>query len=400
MAYRSHFFDAFSDIPTAQWADLAEHAGPFLQATFLQALEDTGCVGGDSGWQPHHLAIFEGERLIAALPGYLKTDSYGEYVFDHGWAEAYHRYGYAYYPKWINAIPYTPVTGPRIVGNVRSVEVQRTIGDALEQLEGNGISSVHRLFIPAEELACSAVPHSLYRVSVQFQWHNYGYSTFDDFLGALTSRKRKSARKSIQHLRDAGVTIRQVVGRDVTDKERAFFYRCYAQTYLKRSGHTGYLTAGFFNRIFETMAEKLMLVIASADDQPIASALFFFDETGLYGRYWGALQPVDGLHFQCCYFEGIDFAIKHGLPLFNPGTQGEHKILRGFEPLYCFSQHRLFHQSFHQAVDNFLQQETPHIENYFNQARDALPFNQTFMEKLLPKKLSAFLPAQQQNEKA
>ena len=192
-------------------------------------------------------------------------------------------------------------------------------------------------------------------------------------------------------LANEGVSVTRTTGHNITASQLAFFCQCYTATYLKRSGHTGYLNTAFFEALLASLCENMMLVTAHKEGVPIASALFFFDETGLYGRYWGSLYPVDGLHFECCYFQGIEFAIDNNLPLFNPGTQGEHKILRGFEPIYCFSQHILFHPAFHRAVGDFLQRETPAVEAYFNQARDALPFNQAFMNKRSVKKLSDML---------
>lgn len=382
MEYRTEFVSSIKHIPASQWHNLSAGAGPFLQYAFLAALEECECVGKETGWKPHFLVVYQHDELIAAIPGYLKYDSYGEYVFDHSWANAYHQHGMRYYPKWIAAIPFTPVTGPRLLTKGVTAELQSAINTALDGLGETGLSSLHWLFCDAATEQVLTKSNYLARYSVQFQWHNYQYSQFSDFTDALTSRKRRDLRKSRRRLADAGVNIQRYSGSGITPELMTFFCRCYEQTYLKRSGHSGYLTPAFFQQLLSTMGDNLMLVVASMDDSAIASALFFFDQTGLYGRYWGAFENIDSLHFECCYFQGIEFAIERGLPLFNPGTQGEHKILRGFEPVFCVSMHKLFAPAFHSAVANFLHQETPAIKRYFNQASDVLPFNQSFLPQL------------------
>ena len=244
------------------------------------------------------------------------------------------------------------------------------------------LSSVHWLFTSEKQLPPLQQSENLTRHAVQFQWHNYGYQHFDDFLAALTSRKRKDIRKVRRKHEEMGIHFSYHTGDEINADTLAFFIKCYQATYLKRSGHTGYLNDAFFMALHNTMRDNMLIVVAHLNEQPIASALFFYDKTGLYGRYWGSLKEIDGLHFACCYFEGIEFAIANELPLFNPGTQGEHKILRGFEPIYCYSHHRLFEPAFANAVAQYLQQETQHLANYFNQARNALPFNNEFVPKL------------------
>lgn len=379
MKYTTAFHQSILDIPQSDWAELTRDAGPFLQYAFLRALESSASVGDETGWQPYFLTIYRQEKLVAAMPGYIKYDSYGEYVFDHGWAHAYEQHGMAYYPKWISAVPFTPVTGPRllIAEPDHTADICEIASQAISSLCESGISSAHVLFHPLAESDKWRQQGYLRRYSVQFVWYNYDYHSFSDFTAALTARKRKSLRKSREKLDTLGVTIEQRCGDDISDEHVAFFIRCYQTTYLKRSGHTGYLTEDFFKQIFADLKDNILLVNASRDGSPIASALFFFDKTGLYGRYWGALEPVDGLHFECCYNQGIAFAIAHDLPLFNPGTQGEHKILRGFEPTYCMSLHKLHDERFHLAVSDFLQRETPQIATYFTQAADVLPFNET-----------------------
>lgn len=384
MGYHCTFFNSFTQIPADQWQMLADGESPFLHYDFLAALEHTGCVSADTGWQPQHLAVYDEQTLVAAMPGYLKTDSYGEYVFDHGWAQAYHQHGLAYYPKWVSCVPFTPVTGTRLLCHPEYdySEVAATAAQGLQSLLGQSVSSLHVLFCTPDESAPWIAQDFLPRHSVQFQWHNYGYRQFDDFLQALTSRKRKALNKSRRQLVQAEVTIHQHTGAAITEDLIAFFVRCYQQTYLKRSGHTGYLSAAFFHQILQRFAQQALLVVAEQQGQRIACALLLFDDRGLYGRYWGSLRDVDGLHFECCYFQGIDFAISRGLQFFNPGTQGEHKILRGFEPIFCRSLHHLAEPAFHAAVNDFLQRETPAISAYFKQAADVLPYNESQKQQL------------------
>lgn len=376
-----------ADISPEIWDALAKGEGPFLRHAFLNALEQTDCCTSATGWHPMHLMVKDNDQVVALIPGYRKTHSYGEYVFDQGWANAYHQHGLDYYPKWIAAIPFTPVSGARILTK-QGYQLPSTVLSDLQQViethSGESISSIHWLFTNSHtQQLLSSQKNMLTRYAVQFQWHNYQYNCFDDFLCALTARKRKEIRKTEKRHREAGITFTHTRGQQIDDDVVSFFIQCYQATYLKRSGHLGYLNQAFFELLRHSMPENLLFVTAYEHGIPIASALFLFDDSGLYGRYWGALKEVDGLHFAACYFEGIKFAIKHQLPLFNPGTQGEHKLLRGFEPIYCQSEHRLFHPSFQNAVADFLQQETRQMTEYFNQARNVLPFNSHFAPKLI-----------------
>lgn len=384
-AFHFQLHHSIDEIDEAQWQALAANGGPFLQYQWLKTLENTGCVGATTGWQVAHWSASVDGQLKMAIPGYVKTHSYGEYVFDHGWANAYHQHGLDYYPKWIAAIPFTPVTGPRLLtGNgISSSDAASLIQHINQWAHAQGYSSCHWLFNPLSSQADFQQWGFGSRFSVQFQWMNRGYTDFDDFLNRLTSRKRKSIRKTRQRFNAPSITIERLHGEKLSKDDMAFFVHCYQDTYLKRSGHSGYLTPAFFHKIYETCHERIMLVKASHNDSDIAAALFLYDDTGLYGRYWGCLEDLDELHFECCYLQGIEFAIEQGLPLFNPGTQGEHKILRGFEPVYCVSHHRMHNPVFHQAVADFLHQEKPVIDDYFNQARDVLPFNADYLKEFV-----------------
>ncbi|WP_088332192.1 GNAT family N-acetyltransferase [Lacimicrobium sp. SS2-24] len=370
------FVNAISEIDRRLWQQLAEGAGPFLKYEFLHALEQTDCVSAQQGWQPCHLTVYDNATLIAVMPLYQKTHSYGEYIFDFAWADAYHRHGLAYYPKLISAVPFTPVTGPRLLCN-KAMEATlwpQVISALKNYCNVQQLSSLHLLFTDKDCSSALTQQHLLSRTSVQFHWFNRAYVCFEDFVSTFSSRKRKNLNKERNRLTEHGIRCRWLVGEQISEQDMLDFYRCYCQTYLKRSGHSGYLTAAFFEQLRNSMADNLLLVQAHRDDTLLASALLLFDENTLYGRYWGALHSVDGLHFEVCYYQGIAFCIEKGPQQFNPGTQGEHKIQRGFEPVYCYSSHWLKHSDFHQAVAAFLKQERAHLQQYKTQATSLLPF--------------------------
>ncbi|MFT5313169.1 MAG: putative N-acyltransferase [Paraglaciecola sp.] len=377
------FISGIEQIEKKQWNKLAESSGPLMQYSFLHALENSGSVSQATGWQPQHMLIYQKNSLIGILPLYIKTHSYGEYVFDFAWANAFKEHGLNYYPKLVSAIPFTPVTGTRLLltGGLERNEVIRQACEAVQQQAKNlGLSSIHWLFVEQEMSTKLAEHQQLVRRSVQFQWFNRGYQSFTDFLSHFNARKRKSVKSERRKVCNAGIVVKRVSGDDITQQKMDFFYRCYQQTYLKRSGHQGYLTQSFFKKILDSMQQHIMLVIAEHNDTPIASALYLFDENQLCGRYWGALEEADGLHFECCYYQGIEFCIERNIASFNPGTQGEHKISRGFEPVYCYSNHWIKEPAFHDAIDQFLQHETVNIQHYKAGAEKLLPFRQTAAE--------------------
>lgn len=382
MNWETQIHTTVADFDPEAWGVLAKNAGPFLHYDFLLALETTHCVGENTAWWPCHTGCYQDGKLVAAIPGYIKLDSSGEYVFDHAWANAYHQYGLNYYPKFVSAIPFTPVSGPRWLGleNLSESHIAHTLSQiSAMKWQGQSLSSFHWLFIPASTLPTLSNVDYLTRLSVQFQWQNRGYQDFADFLSRFTARKRKEVKKTRRRIADQQVSCVKLTGEAITEEEITFFYQCYRDTYLKRSGHDGYLTEAFFQRLRHVCKGQLLLIKAVQDGEPVASAMLFYDHTGLYGRYWGCLKEIDQLHFECCYFQGIEFAIANQLPIFNPGTQGEHKILRGFEPIFCYSVHKLARPDFHHAVADYLHRETPSIQAYFNQAEDVLPFNQDYL---------------------
>ncbi|MCK0537262.1 GNAT family N-acetyltransferase [Alcanivorax quisquiliarum] len=350
---------------------------PFLRREWLLALAESGAVAAPgsnddrTGW--HDISCRAGEGV---LPLYRKAHSWGEYVFDHGWADAYARHGLHYYPKLVTAIPYTPVTGPRW-------RLPQGVSDAAgwlwpriqEALAAHQASGWHLLFPDQAAAEALAELPLITRQACHFRWFNRDYQTFDDFLAALVSRKRKSLRRERQRVLEQGLTIQRAAGAAIPAHWWDVFYACYADTYLRR-GQSPYLAPAFFRAIREQMGEQLMLTAAFADnpEQPVAMAIYLFDGQGLYGRYWGALQDYDALHFELCYYQGIEFAIEQQLALFDPGVQGEHKLLRGFEPVITRSLHHLVEPAFHQAVADFCEREAHAVLAYRDEARTLLPY--------------------------
>lgn len=359
------------------WDALVPGRYPFASHAFLSALEASGCVSDRTGWQPaHHILTDEHERLIAAAPAYVKTHSYGEYVFDWAWAEAYQRYGMAYYPKLLLGIPFTPASGLRLLGKPEHFD--GLYPQLASECEQQGYSGWHLNFpvsgeFPAPEATTEALRPGL-RTACQFHWFNRGYDSFEHYLSHFVSRKRKSVLKERRQIRAQGVDIVRKTGSDISEDDLRYFYRCYVSTYQQRMS-TPYLTLDFFRRLLDSLGDQMLLVQAQRDGNACASALYFFDDDTLYGRYWGCTEEISGLHFEACYYQGIEFCIEQGLKRFDPGTQGEHKISRGFEPVLTHSLHWLAHPSFQDAVGRFIVEETPHIEAYRDDAQSLLPFH-------------------------
>lgn len=373
------FIDSLQSIDAARWDELCPDDYPFVHYEFLSALEASGSVSQEQGWQPQHLLIEEGGALIAAVPLYIKSHSYGEYVFDWAWADAYKRYGLSYYPKLISAIPFTPCSGTRILmaDAKRQPELIPLIVTAIKKhAQELNASSWHCLFITkdiSEQLLASA---TVRRIGCQFHWFNRNYKSWDDFVAAMTSRKRKNINKERSKVKEQGITFLIKEGVDVSAADWQVFYQLYCNTYLKRSGHNGYLTEQFFNLIGKTFSSAVMMVIAQHENKSIAAALFFKDKSTLYGRYWGCVEEYDFLHFETCYYQGIDYAFKKGLLRFDGGAQGEHKIQRGFEPIITYSNHWLMRDDFQQAISNFVDQEAEGVQAYSVDAKNNLPFKE------------------------
>ena len=353
---------------------------PFLRPAFLDLLEDSGSVGPDTGWTPRHLRIATNGAEQAFMPLYLKDHSWGEYVFDWAWADAWRRHGLPYYPKLLSAIPFTPATGPRIrlaPGADRDALVRRLVAEAIDLARDIGASSWHILFPDEDQLALlEGIEDAplLRRTGTQFHWLNQGYGDFEDFLAALASRKRKMIRRERRQVAEQGFAIEMLAGPDINADLWAFFHRVYHRTYLKRSGSAGYLTQDFFSGLGAAMGDQVAMAVARQRGKPVAAALYFRDDNTLYGRYWGCEGEYDFLHFELCYYRGIDFAIAQGLDKFDAGAQGEHKILRGFTPVATHSLHWITHPGFAEAVGRFLRQEEASVNHYRAEAAELLPF--------------------------
>jgi len=341
-------------LPAAEW-DALSSGNPFLTHRFLSLLEESGSVGAASGWKPSPIVIAgEDGRLAAALPAYLKGHSQGEYVFDHSWADAWQRAGGRYYPKLQIAVPFTPATGPRIL--TRDPELVMPLLRAAEQLcDANGLSSAHATFVAPEQLPWFEAAGWLPRSDIQFHWTNRGYASFDDFLGALSSAKRKNLRKE-RAAAQAGVDIRLLRGDAIQPEHWDAFWHFYQDTGARKWGRP-YLTREAFSLLGERMADSILLVLAFIDDVPVAGALNFIGADALYGRYWGATVDKPFLHFELCYYQAIDAAIALGLARVEDGAQGGHKLARGYEPVQTWSAHYIANAGFRDAVADFLERE-------------------------------------------
>ncbi len=364
---------ALEAIAPAAWDALAgADLQPFVTHAFLSALHATGCATPQRGWRPAYLTAWRGETLAGALPLYAKSHSYGEYVFDWSWADAYRRYGRRYYPKLVAAVPFTPVTGPRLLG-VDTEARAALIAAALSRVHDGAASSLHVLFPRDADLAPCLGAGMIERTGVQFHWRNDGYRNFDDFLAAFNHDKRKKVKQERRRVHEAGVRVERKCGRDITEADWAFFYRCYANTYAEH-GSTPYLTPAFFASVAESLAAHTLLVVACQDGQPIASALDIFTPSTLWGRYWGALRPVSGLHFEACYYQAIEFCIERGIGSFEGGAQGVHKLARGLTPEITHSAHALGDPAFAAAIADFCARESVDIRHTHDELERASPF--------------------------
>lgn len=365
------FIESITRIPASDWDDLWTGDYPFTRHAFLLAMEQSGCTSATTGWLPQHCVITENGQLQAAMPLYLKFHSYGEYVFDWSWADAWHQCGLSYYPKLLNAIPFTPATGPRWTS--REVQFEAALFSAVnDRMNRDQLSGFHSLFPPRSQYA---LPGLQRRLGCQFHWFNQGFHSFDDFLQTFNARKRKAIKRERRKVVEQRFDIETVPGCELDAADWLGFNTLYQRTYLKRSGHEGYLNAAFFQSLGQAMPQQVMMTKAFLQGEWVAAALYLFDRETLYGRYWGATEEFDGLHFECCYYRGIEYAIANRLHRFDPGAQGEHKIQRGFTPVITQSLHQLREPRLADAVAGFLQEEGRHIEHYCMQARQMLPFH-------------------------
>lgn len=373
--YRMRLIADLAEIGQKRWDELAlrgPYASPFLRFSFLSALHDTGCASQRTGWEPRYLTLWCEQQLVAAAPLYRKAHSYGEYVFDWAWAAAYEQAGLDYYPKLLCAIPFTPVSGTRLLA--KDDEARNALAQALVALaRAEGLSSLHVLYPTEAEAQVLADCGMMLRDGVQFHWTNPGYTSFEEFLATLERKKRKNIRAERKRVAAAGVTLARVRGEAITDMQWQFFSRCYQNTYRAHYS-TPYLNQEFFRRIGAQMPENLLLVIAEREARPIACSLVVITADTLYGRYWGEVEHVPCLHFECAYYQPLEYCIEQGLSAFEGGAQGEHKMARGFLPVRTRSAHWLAHPAFSDAVERFLERESMGIDGYIGELNEHNPF--------------------------
>jgi len=361
--------DSLRGIDPHEWNRLAG-TNPFVHHEFLSALIDTGCASPRTGWAPQFLLLRRAGALAGAMPLFLKSHSYGEYVFDWAWADAYERHGLDYYPKLLSAVPFTPVTGPRLLA-ASEREREALLAAALEL--ARDASSLHVLFPTEAEAQLMQREGMLLRRTVQFHWRNEGYPDFDAFLARLTHARRKNIRQERRRVREAGVSLRWLRGAEIGRRDWELFHRGYRGTYAAHHS-SPYLNLEFFLRIGATQPEHTLMILAERGGAPIAAALCLVDERAIYGRYWGAIEHVPLLHFECCYYQPIEYAIANGLQYFEGGAQGEHKLFRGLMPVETVSAHWLAHPAFARAIEDYLERETSGIGRYVDELNEHTPF--------------------------
>lgn len=367
---------AIDEVAAADWNALELDGVPFVRHEFLAALEHTRCVGAGTGWEPAHVVARAGTRLVGALPLYLKTHSWGEFVFDFGWAQAYSRYGEQYYPKLVSATPFTPATGPRFLvapGEDAAVVRSALLAGARDAMTACEASSLHVQFATGAETDWLRTRGFLPRIDCQFHWSNRGYATFDDFLGTFTADKRKKAKRERRRVQEAGIAFEMVAGAELSPDDWRRVHALHASTF-HRHGHEPYLNLAMFTETSARLPDALQVLLARHLGEIVATAIFFRGRDTLYGRYWGAAGDFHSLHFEACYHQGIEYCIREGLARFEPGTQGEHKLARGFAPAYTHSAHLIADPRFARAIERFLEDERAAVRAYAASAGDHVPY--------------------------
>jgi uncharacterized protein len=369
---------SIDELNARDWNGLGGDGNPFLRHEFLAALEHTGCIGSGTGWDPCYFTLTDSRGLAAAAPAFRKSHSYGEFVFDFAWAQAYSRFGNRYYPKLTLAVPFTPATGPRLL--VRPDLDHRTLATRLltdieAYTTSHSLSSVHALFLdePAH-VACEQAGW-LIRRDCQFHWTNRHYPSFDAYLQTFTADKRKKARRERRRVAEAGIAFETRMGPELDERTLDRVYAFHRDTFL-RHGHEPYLTRAFFSEAVRTMGDALMVKLAVRGGTPVAAAIFFWSKDALFGRYWGASSDYNSLHFETCYHQGIEFCIEHGVARFEPGTQGEHKVSRGFEPTLTWSAHYIVDRRFRDAIEDYLAREGASVDAYAEEVQTHIPYKQ------------------------
>lgn len=376
----STIIGSLKEVSSEAWNSLRGTQIPFLSHEFLYALEKHHCVGEARGWIPQHILLYENNQLVGAVPQYLKTNSYGELVFDWTWADAYQRSGMNYYPKLVVAIPYTPASGPRLLISPQADHdkiAAQLIRSAIKHAEHINVSSLHWLFPQEADLQLLTQHQLMPRLGCQFHWHNLAgdnaYRDFDDYLDHFTSRKRKKIRRERRAVVEAGVTLKRLYGHQLSDRQWRAVHRHYCSTFDRLSGHAT-LSLDFFHDISQTLKQQLIIILAEHQGNTVASAICFRDEDTLYGRHWGCDAHFQNLHFEACYYQGLEYCIEHKLQRFDPGAQGEHKISRGFLPTPTWSAHWIADPQFREAIADFLHRETRGMQHYIEELNTHSPF--------------------------
>lgn len=366
--------ESLSSVDEAEWNSLAG-ANPVVSYDFLDTLHSTECASRKTGWRLQYLVLRKDGALAGAMLLYLKSHSRGEYVFDYSWAEAFERHGMRYYPKLLSAVPFTPVTGPRLLARTHEDRVLLA-NAAVELAKSLDVSSLHVLFPDSRDIRALREAGFMLREGVQFHWDNDDYSNFEEFLSALKNEKRKKIRQERRKVTEAGVTYQRLTGAEIDTNALDFFYRCYATTYNNHYS-SPYLTPEFFRELHKKMPDSLLLIVAELDGKPIASALNIIGGNVMYGRYWGSLKFVSGLHFETCYLQGIEYCIENSIARFEGGAQGEHKMSRGLLPTATWSAHWIADERFAEAIKDFLKSETRSMNQYINELEAHTPFKNT-----------------------
>ena len=367
--------DRLDAVPASDWNRIADTGNPFVRHEFLVALERNGCLGERFGWWPRHFLVYDGDRLVAGAPAYLKANNYGEFVFDHAWSEAYTRAGLPYYPKLVVAVPYTPVTGPRLLVDPQAGRAasERLIEGALDLVGRSGISSLHWLF-PDDATATALEGHGFVRrLGCQFHWRNAGYRDFDDFLETLTAKRRKEIRRERREVQRQGLEVEVLSGHEASPAHWAAIHEFYRSTFDRKWG-VPTLTRGFFEEIGATLPAEVLLVLARQGEQYVAGTFNLVGRRRLYGRHWGSRAFFPGLHFELCYYRLIEQCIERGLEVFEAGAQGEHKVARGFLPVPTYSAHWIQHPGFRSAVADFVGRERRAVEEYMAAVLEHSPY--------------------------
>jgi len=367
---------SIDELNAREWNALGGAHTPFLRHEFLAALEHTGCIGVGTGWDPCYFTLKDRTGLAAAVPAFRKTHSYGEFVFDFAWAQAYARFGNRYYPKLTVAVPFTPATGPRLLVRAdldRAVSARRLLGDIEAYTASHSLSSVHALFLDEAGHEACARAGWLIRRDCQFHWTNHGYSSFDAYLETFTAEKRKKARRERRRVAEAGIRFETLRGTELDERTLDCVYAFHRDTF-HRHGHEPYLTRAFFSEAARTLDEALMVKLALHAGKPVAAAIFFWSKEALFGRYWGSSHDYNSLHFEACYHQGIEFCIEHGVGRFEPGTQGEHKVSRGFEPTLTWSAHFIANRRFRDAIEDYLVREGASVDAYAEEVQAHVPY--------------------------